>query len=62
MSISVTERERLFRQVKALLGAPIRKIELTDDMLLTLLEISIENLTLHINNFLIDNQWSSLYG
>ena len=62
MSISVTERERLFKQVKALLGAPIRKIELTDDMLLTLLEISIENLTLHINNFLIDNQWSSLYG
>jgi len=62
LNISETEREKLFRQVKHRLGAPIRKIELEDEMLSTLLEISIEDYSSYINEWLIESQWTSLYG
>lgn len=60
--INNTEKEKLFRQVKHRLGAPIRKVELEDEMLCTLLEISIEDHSAFINEWLIEAQWSSLYG
>lgn len=60
--ISDSEREKLFRQVKHRLGAPIRKVELEDEMLETLLEISIEDHSSYINEWLIESQWTSLYG
>ncbi len=62
MAASSSDRDRLFRQVKHSLGAPIRKIELTDEMLDTLLEITIEDYSMIVQEFLIDNQWSSLVG
>jgi hypothetical protein len=43
MSVSTEEREKLFRQFRHSVGAPIRQIELTDEQLCTLLEISIED-------------------
>ena len=52
----------MFRQVKHRLGAPIRKVELEDEMLETLLEISIEDHSSYINEWLIESQWTSLYG
>lgn len=60
--ISDAEKEKLFRQVRITLGAPIRKVELTDEMLCTLLEIAIEDHSSYINEWLIESQWSSLYG
>ena len=39
MSVSTTEREKLFRQLRHSMGAPIRQIELLDEQLCTLLEI-----------------------
>ena len=60
--ISETEREKLFRQVKHRLGAPIRKIELEDEMMSTLLEISIEDHSSYINEWLIESQWTAIYG
>lgn len=60
--ISEVEKEKIFRQVKHRLGAPIRKIELEDEMLDTLLEISIEDHSSYINEWLIESQWSALYG
>lgn len=60
--ISDSEREKLFRQVKHRLGAPIRKVELEEEMLETLLEISIEDHSSYINEWLIESQWTSLYG
>jgi hypothetical protein len=60
--ISDAEKEKLFRQVKHRLGAPIRKVELEDEMMCTLLEISIEDHSSFINEWLIEAQWSSLYG
>jgi hypothetical protein len=60
--INDAEKAKLFRQIKHRLGAPIRKVELEDEMLCTLLEISIEDYSAYINEWLIESQWSSLYG
>jgi hypothetical protein len=62
MSTSTNEQDRLFRQVRHSLGAPIRQIELTDDMLCTLLEISIEDYAQYVQEWLIEHQWASLLG
>lgn len=59
---SSEEQDRLFRQVRHSLGAPLRKVELTDDMLCTYLEISIENIAHFLQHWLIENQWSSVIG
>ena len=40
----------------------MRKIELDDETMETLLEISIEDHSAFINEWLIESQWSSLYG
>lgn len=62
MAISAEEREKLFRQLRHSLGAPIRQIELTDEQLCTLLEISIEDYAQYVQEWLIEHQWSSLLG
>jgi hypothetical protein len=64
MSLIITdaEKEKVFRQTKVLLGWPARKVELNEDMLCTLLEIAIEDHSSFINNWLIEHQWSSVYG
>ena len=64
MALIITEAEKnkLFRQVKHRLGAPMRKIELEDETMETLLEISVEDHSAYINEWLIESQWSSIYG
>jgi hypothetical protein len=62
MSISTEEREKLFRQFKHSLGAPIREIEVPDEVLCTLLEISIEDYAMYVQEWLIEHQWQSLLG
>ena len=59
--INDAEKDKIFRQVKHRLGAPIRKVELEDEMMCTLLEISIEDYSAFINEWLIEAQWSSIY-
>lgn len=54
------EKEKVFRQIRHRLGAPLRKIELSDEQLCTLLEIAIEDHSAYINEWLIESQWSSL--
>lgn len=56
------EIKKLFRKVKVSLGAPIRSVELTDDMLCDLLEMSVEDIMEKTQNWLIESQWASLYG
>lgn len=60
--INESEKAKLFRQVKHRLGAPMRKIELEDETMETLLEISVEDHSAYINEWLIESQWSSVYG
>lgn len=62
MPVSNEERDKLFRQFKHSLGAPIRQIELTDDQLCTLLEISIEDYAQYVQEWLIEHQWMSVLG
>jgi hypothetical protein len=62
MSVNTDDKEKLFRQFRHSLGAPIRQIELTDDQLCTLLEISIEDYAQYVQEWLIEHQWQSLLG
>jgi hypothetical protein len=62
MSINVEEREKIFTQFRHSLGAPIRQIELTNDQLCTLLEISIEDYAQYVQEWLIEHQWQSVLG
>ena len=62
MAISTADKEKLFRQFRHSLGAPIRLIELTDEQLCTLLEISIEDYAQYVQEWLIEHQWQSLLG
>lgn len=52
----------LFKNVKVKLGAPIRPIHLEDDQLCSLLEMCVEDYAEKVQNWVIENQWSSLYG
>jgi hypothetical protein len=62
MAISTVDKEKLFRQFRHSLGAPIRQIELTDEQLCTLLEISIEDYAQYVQEWLVEHQWQSLLG
>jgi hypothetical protein len=62
LEITDSEKRKLFNEVRIQLGAPIRKVELDDEMLCTLAEISIEDYSSYVNEWLIESQWSSLYG
>ena len=42
MAVSNEDKQRVFEQFRVSMGAPLRQIELTDDMLCVLLEISID--------------------
>ena len=61
-TIDPAKRTKLFTQVRHLLGAPLRGVELEDEMLDTALEISILDYGQYVQDWLIENQWSSLYG
>ena len=56
------QRSKLYTRIKHLLGAPIRSVEITDEMLDSLLELSIQDYAQYINDWLIESQWTSLYG
>ena len=56
------EIEELFRKVRTLLGAPIRRVELTDEALCNLLDVVVEDYAERVQSFLVKNQWVSLYG
>jgi len=55
-------KNELFTLIKHRLGAPIRKIELDWDQMCSLLETSIEDYAQRVQDWLIENQWSSLLG
>lgn len=52
----------LIEDVKHLLGGGIRKIEITDEAFCTLLKLSTEELTLHLQKHLISERWANLVG
>ena len=62
MSVPSAERDDLFLKFKHSMGAPIRQIELEDEQLCTALDLAIENYSMYVQDWLIENQWQSLYG
>ena len=60
--ISQSERETLYKRVLHLLGAPLRSIEIEEEQMDSLLEFAIQDYSQYINEWLIESQWTSLYG
>jgi hypothetical protein len=62
MPVPIADRDRLFLQLRHSLGAPIRQIELDDDMLCTALDLAIEDYAQYVQEWLIEFQWQSVLG
>jgi hypothetical protein len=62
MAISTENKEKLFRQLKHSLGYPTRKVELVDEQLCSFLEMVTEDYIQYIQEWLIENQWQSVFG
>lgn len=57
-----TAKEELFDTVRKKLGAPTRKVELTDSQLCALLKIAQGNYASEMQGFIIEANWMSFYG
>lgn len=60
--INEPERGQFYQKVRHLLGAPLRSVELEDEMMDTLLEYSIDDYSQYVQDWLIESQWTSLYN
>lgn len=59
----ITDTQKsLFRKVRAELGAPVRKVELTDDQLCEFQEIATQDYAERVQAFITESNWASLYG
>lgn len=59
----ITEEEKeLFHTIRVKLGSPIRKVELDNSSLCTLLSYSIGDYVEQVHNFIIEGQWANMYG
>jgi len=58
--IDEPERSQFYQKVRHLLGAPLRSVELEDEMMDTLLEYSIDDYSQYVQDWLIDSQWTTL--
>ncbi len=62
MRISPEDKAKLFKQAKHRLGMPIRKIQLAEEQMDSLLEIATEDYVEYIQNYIIEHQWPALIG
>lgn len=60
--INEPERSQFYQKVRHLLGAPLRSVELEDEMMDSLLEYSIDDYSQYVQDWLIESQWTSLYN
>ena len=56
------EKEKLYLKVKHELGWPLRPFEIQEEMLDSYFEMSIEDYSAHVNEWLIHQQWMNLEG
>lgn len=56
------DKKKLFKMVRTKLGAPVRSVELTDEMLCDLLSLAIADYAEKAQNFVIENNWFQIYG
>lgn len=62
MTKMTDEVKSLFNRVRNILGAPVRAVELTDDILCSLLQTAIEDYGERTLNEVIANNWMGFYG
>jgi len=60
--ITTVDRNKLFLHVKHELGFPLRPFEITDEMMISYLEMVVEDYSSIVNNWLIQQQWINLEG
>ena len=60
--ISAAERKELFKKIYDELGAPVREVQITDEQLDTLFSNALEDYSKYINEWLVDQQWSTISG
>ena len=60
--ITTVDRNNLFLKVKHELGYPLRPFEITDEMMVSYLEMVVEDYSSLVNSWLIQQQWVSLDG
>lgn len=59
----ITETQKsLFNRVRAELGAPVRKVEVTDDQMCSYLENATQDYAERVQAFITESNWASLYG
>jgi hypothetical protein len=58
--IAEPERSRIYTRIKHLLGAPIRSVEIEDEMMDSLMELSIQDYEQYIQDWLIETNWTNL--
>jgi len=58
--IGEPERGRIYTRIKHQLGAPLRSVELEDEMMDSLMELSIQDYTQYTLDWLIESQWVNL--
>lgn len=56
------EVKSLFKKVRVKLGAGMRNVQLEDDQLCELFEMCVEDYAKLVQNWLIETQWTSVYG
>jgi hypothetical protein len=56
------EKQKIFDQFKAMMGYPLRKVELEEDQMESILGVAIEDYTEYIQNWLIEHQWQGILG
>lgn len=56
------EIQELFKKCRYHLGAPVMEVELTDEQLCVELEMAVEDYAERVQNWIIENQWATLYG
>jgi hypothetical protein len=62
MAIEDKDKKKLFKQFRHSMGAPLRQIELTNEQLCTILEMSIEDYAMYVQDWLVESQWHSVFG
>ena len=60
--VYLLKKKDLFHIVRTRLGAPIRPVQLTDDMLCDLLKLAMGDYSQHLQNFITQSNWMNLYG
>ena len=62
MTKITSDIQSLFKKFRSAMGAPIVDVELVDEQLCDLLDMSIEDYAERVQNWLIETQWANLYG